>query len=254
MALHVARGTITGLVAVVGLIVGSFLNVVIYRVPRRLSVTRPRSFCPHCQTPVRAVDNIPVVSWLVLRGRCHQCREPVAVRYPLGELGTAVVFAAIGWGLGPHWGVAGFCALAATLIALVSIEREGLNPPLSAAAIGTTMGTLLLVGAAIADHRWHHLVGVLVGVAVAAAIVAAKTPWTASAPTLLPVGAVLGWLGPASTAEGLATTVVVLVVSRLAGRRKWSHDAAPDVLGLALAAGAVVATVVAVVAGTGVGR
>ena len=60
-------------VAVLGLAVGSFLNVVIYRVPRGESVVRPGSHCPHCQTPIRAWHNVPVVSWLALRGRCATC-------------------------------------------------------------------------------------------------------------------------------------------------------------------------------------
>lgn len=247
--------------ALVGLLFGSFLNVAIYRLPRGLSVARPRSFCPRCETPVRPVDNIPLVSWLALRGRCRHCREPISVRYPLVELTTAVVFAAIGWGLGPHWGVFGFCVLAATLIALVAVESDGLGPPLSAAAVGTMIGVLLLAGAAVPDRRWQHLAGVLIGVAVAACVIAVKTPWAASAPVLLPVGAVLGWLGPASAAEGLAVAVVVLVCARLVrtaisrpdpesrpGRERRS------VLGLALACGAAVATVIAVATGAGVGR
>ena len=134
MATSVGRGAVTALVAVTGLLVGSFLNVVIYRVPRGLSVVEPRSFCPHCNTPVRSVDNIPVFSWVLLRGRCRRCRGPISVRYPLVELTTGIVFAAVGWGLGPHWAVAGSCVLAATLIALVAIERDGLAPPMSVAA------------------------------------------------------------------------------------------------------------------------
>lgn len=82
------------IVGAVGAIVGSFLNVVIHRVPAGLSVVRPGSSCPDCGAPVRARDNIPVVSWLVLRGRCRDCGAPIAVRYPLVELATAVLFVA----------------------------------------------------------------------------------------------------------------------------------------------------------------
>ena len=135
------RGAVTALVAVVGLLVGSFLNVVVYRVPRHLSVVQPRSFCPHCDTPLRSLDNIPLVSWVVLGGRCRKCRAPISIRYPLVELATGIVFAAVGWGLGPHWAVAGFCVLGATFVALVTVERDGLAPPLPVAVVGTSLAT-----------------------------------------------------------------------------------------------------------------
>jgi leader peptidase (prepilin peptidase)/N-methyltransferase len=83
------------LAALAGLIVGSFLNVVAYRLPRGESLARPRSRCPGCGTRLRAVDNIPVVSWLALRGRCHHCGAPISARYPLVELATAGLYAAV---------------------------------------------------------------------------------------------------------------------------------------------------------------
>jgi leader peptidase (prepilin peptidase) / N-methyltransferase len=83
------------LAAVGGLIVGSFLNVVAYRLPRGESLVHPRSRCPSCGTQLRALDNIPVVSWLALRGRCHHCGAPVSARYPLVELATGALFAAV---------------------------------------------------------------------------------------------------------------------------------------------------------------
>src|SRR6478752_2978132 len=83
------------LAAVGGLIVGSFLNVVVYRLPRGESLSHPRSRCPSCGTQLRAVDNIPLVSWLALRGKCHHCGAPVSARYPLVELTTGVLYAAV---------------------------------------------------------------------------------------------------------------------------------------------------------------
>ena len=74
--------------AVLGLLVGSFLNVVVHRVPLGESVVRPASRCPGCRTEIRRRDNVPVLSWLLLRGRCRVCRTPISVRYPLVELGT----------------------------------------------------------------------------------------------------------------------------------------------------------------------
>ncbi|MBA4248300.1 MAG: prepilin peptidase [Microbacterium sp.] len=83
------------LVGVFGAAIGSFLNVVIHRVPLGVSIVRPPSACAACAAPVRPYDNIPIVSWLVLRGRCRDCAAPFSIRYPLIELATALAFAAI---------------------------------------------------------------------------------------------------------------------------------------------------------------
>jgi leader peptidase (prepilin peptidase) / N-methyltransferase len=79
------------LAAVVGAIFGSFLNVVAYRLPRGESLSRPRSRCPQCQTQIKAYDNVPVLSWLALRGRCRACRAPISARYPLVEAVTGLL-------------------------------------------------------------------------------------------------------------------------------------------------------------------
>lgn len=80
-------------VVVLGLAVGSFLNVVVHRVPRGESVASPPSACPACGVPIRARHNVPLLGWLLLRGRCFDCAEPISVRYPLVEAGTALLFA-----------------------------------------------------------------------------------------------------------------------------------------------------------------
>src|ERR1700750_977175 len=80
------------LTAVLGLFVGSFLNVVVYRVPRQESVVRPRSRCTGCQTQLAWYENVPVASWVALRGHCRTCSEPVSARYPVVELVTAAAF------------------------------------------------------------------------------------------------------------------------------------------------------------------
>jgi leader peptidase (prepilin peptidase)/N-methyltransferase len=180
------------------------------------------------------------------------------VRYPLVELATGVVFAAIGWGLGPHWSVAGFCVVAATLVALVTIERDGQTPPSSVAVMGTTIATVLLLAAGTADRHWSRVAGVAIAVAGAGVLVlaigrlvpidapgpATASPWPAATPALLPVGAALGWLGPPYVVEGLAATVVVWVSGRLAQRlRPGTHR---GVLVLAFAVGVVVALATAV--------
>jgi leader peptidase (prepilin peptidase)/N-methyltransferase len=78
-----------------GGVVGSFLNVVAHRLPRGESIVRPRSRCPSCATAIRPYDNVPVVSWLLLRGRCRACREPIPARYPLVEAATAALCALV---------------------------------------------------------------------------------------------------------------------------------------------------------------
>ncbi len=86
------RGLFLVWLTVVGAAVGSFLNVVVYRLPLGKSVVRPGSFCPRCLTPIRWYDNLPVLSWFFLRGRCRTCHEPISFRYPLVEAVTAVLF------------------------------------------------------------------------------------------------------------------------------------------------------------------
>ncbi len=87
--------------ALAGLVVGSFLNVCIHRLPRRESVIRPRSRCPNCSKPISAGDNIPVLSFLLLKGRCRSCHRRISLQYPLVEAATAVLFVAawmrFGW-------------------------------------------------------------------------------------------------------------------------------------------------------------
>lgn len=86
--------------ALFGVVVGSFLNVVIHRVPDGLSVVSPRSACPGCSTQIRGIDNIPLISWLLLRGRCRSCRAPISIRYPLVEATTGILFAIVAaWSL-----------------------------------------------------------------------------------------------------------------------------------------------------------
>jgi len=110
--------------ALFGAVIGSFLNVVVHRLPRGESLAWPGSRCPHCAAPIRPSDNVPVVSWLLLRGRCRRCRGPIAWRYPALELLTAGLFAAValryGWSLvTPVW-----MAFAATLVAIAAIDFD----------------------------------------------------------------------------------------------------------------------------------
>jgi prepilin signal peptidase PulO-like enzyme (type II secretory pathway) len=107
-----------------GLAIGSFLNVVIHRVPRGESVARPGSHCPSCDTAIRAFDNIPLLSFAILRGRCRQCRARIAPVYPLVELLTALVFVALIFKTGPAWEVLLEFVFASVMIALIFIDAR----------------------------------------------------------------------------------------------------------------------------------
>lgn len=107
-----------------GLLVGSFLNVVICRLPAGESIVSPPSRCPGCGHPVRPWDNIPVLSWLLLRGRCRDCREPISPRYPFVELLTGAVFAVIGARFGLGLGPAFLLVFAAAMVAVVFIDLD----------------------------------------------------------------------------------------------------------------------------------
>jgi leader peptidase (prepilin peptidase)/N-methyltransferase len=89
--------------AALGACIGSFLNVVVYRVPAGMSLLRPGSHCPACKHPIRWHDNVPVLGWLWLGGRCRDCRVRISVRYPVVEVTTAALFAWLGWAEGLSW-------------------------------------------------------------------------------------------------------------------------------------------------------
>lgn len=110
------------IVFVFGTIVGSFLNVVIYRIPRGESVVFPGSHCPHCHAPVKAWQNIPIISWLLLRGRCHTCGAPISVQYPLIELLSGIIALVVFMKLGIAWIAAGVTAVFLLLLALSVID------------------------------------------------------------------------------------------------------------------------------------
>jgi len=107
-----------------GLVVGSFLNVCIHRMPRQESVVTPRSRCPHCRTLIAWYDNLPVLSYVLLGGRCRSCREPIGARYVVVELVTATVFGLCAVVIGPEPVLVSRLCFAAILIALFVIDLE----------------------------------------------------------------------------------------------------------------------------------
>jgi leader peptidase (prepilin peptidase)/N-methyltransferase len=145
------------MVGVLGLVVGSFLNVVIWRVPRGESVVTPRSRCPGCGTQIRTRDNVPVLSWVVLRGRCRDCDEPISARYPLVEIGTAVVFVLLAASIGPHPELPAFLYLGAIGVALALIDIDVKRLPnaivLPSYVVGAAMlGLAAAIGGDYADY------------------------------------------------------------------------------------------------------
>jgi leader peptidase (prepilin peptidase)/N-methyltransferase len=110
--------------AVIGLCIGSFLNVVIYRLPRGESLVRPASRCPKCGEPLSWVDNIPVVSWLVLRGTCRRCGAPISMQYPIVEAITAIAFVGVTLSTPPGLLLASRLLFTAILVALFAIDLE----------------------------------------------------------------------------------------------------------------------------------
>jgi leader peptidase (prepilin peptidase)/N-methyltransferase len=138
----------------IGGVIGSFLNVVIYRFPAGMSLVRPASACPTCHTAIAGRDNIPVLSWVLLRGRCRTCREPISRRYPAVELLTAVLFVAValhfgtlsadGWAIGPFW------VLAALGVALSGIDLDTQRLPDPIVGFGYVAGGVALLAASLA--------------------------------------------------------------------------------------------------------
>jgi leader peptidase (prepilin peptidase) / N-methyltransferase len=107
-----------------GAVVGSFLTVVVDRVPKKESVISPRSRCPQCGTEIRSRDNIPVLSWLLLGGRCRSCRTRIPARYPLLEAGSAAIFGGVAAVYPAIFLIAMLCAFAAVMLAVAAIDLE----------------------------------------------------------------------------------------------------------------------------------
>ncbi len=107
-----------------GLLIGSFLNVCVYRLPQDLSVVRPRSHCPSCNHPIAWYDNVPLLSYVLLGGRCRHCKTAISWRYPVVELLTGVLFFVIVWRLGASLAAGKFCLLSALLVGLTFSDLE----------------------------------------------------------------------------------------------------------------------------------
>jgi len=241
----VAVAVVCGLL---GLAVGSFLNVVIYRVPRKESVVRPRSRCPGCGTQLADRDNIPVLSWILLRGRCRTCGEPISARYPLVELGTAALFVAAALRFGLDWVLPAYLVFFAALVAVTFIDLEHYIIPNRIVYPTLFVSVPLLVLAAAAQNEWSELLRAGEGAALAwgfllvVHLIQPRGMGFGDVRLAAVLGLFLGWLDLRHVFLGLFLGFLfgsLSSITLIALRRRGRKDQIP--FGPFLAAGAVVA-------------
>lgn len=222
-----------------GLCIGSFLNVCIYRIPNGFSIVHPRSFCPGCQAPIAWYQNIPVLSYLVLRGRCHRCRMSISPRYPLVELLTGVLFVAVWNRFGPDPLTLIFCIMISGLIVATFVDVDHMIIPDSVSLGGMAFGVIAsaLVPALHATDTMlssfiHSIIG-LVGGAGSLWLVSIIGRWAfkkdamglGDVKLLGAIGALLGLPGVVYTilVSSLAGTILGLIMIALGGHKWRSH-------------------------------
>jgi leader peptidase (prepilin peptidase)/N-methyltransferase len=234
--------------AIVGLVIGSFLNVVIYRVPRGESLISPGSHCPACDTPIKGRHNVPVLSWLVLRGRCAYCKAHISVRYPLVEASSAILFAGITARIGISPQLPAYLYLAAIAVVLTMIDFDVRLLPDSIVLPSYVVTTLLLTPAVASVGRWWNGERALIGMV---SLLAVFFALALSYPNAINFGDVklagllglyLGWLSWSALAIGVAGSLLIaactgtasLAVNR--GTRAVAVPLAPCLLGAAVLA------------------
>lgn len=149
-------------VGILGLIAGSFLTVVVHRLPSGGSIVAPRSFCPTCHAPIRPIDNVPVLSYLLRRGRCRNCQTRIPPRYLALELVTGALFAAVAARVASPWEIPAYCVLAASLVALSAIDLMYMRLPSKIIYTTGAIGAVLLVVASAGTHEWGALLRALI--------------------------------------------------------------------------------------------
>jgi leader peptidase (prepilin peptidase)/N-methyltransferase len=197
-----------------GAVVGSFLNVLVYRLPREMSILRtPPSSCPTCSTPILWHDNIPLYSWLVLRGKCRECRAPIALRYPLVELvsGVLAVAALARWGLSVTTFEVAIFAWVSLALGLIDLDFQILPNVLTYPSI--VFGLIL---SWLGGYTWwlDSLIGALVGALLPILVIVIYKLWRGIEG--------MGWgdvkyLAAIGSVVGLRGVVGVLVVASILG-------------------------------------
>jgi leader peptidase (prepilin peptidase)/N-methyltransferase len=233
---------------VFGAIIGSFLNVVIYRLPLGQSLVTPPSRCPKCGYRLRWYDNIPIFGWLLLGGRCRECKNKISIQYPIVELITAVFFAIIVWVTPPGPLLVGRLLLLCILIALFGIDLEHQILPNTITLPGIAAGLLL---STITDPPGLRdaLIGTVLGGGVLYAIAWGYYLWRreeglgmGDVKMLAMIGAFLGWKMVLVTLVLSSFSGAIIGVALIALQRGTMKLALP--FGTFLAAGAVAAMLV----------
>lgn len=185
-----------------GLAVGSFLNVVIVRMPEEISLLRPPSRCPQCETQIRNADNVPVLSYLLLRGRCRSCREPIPLGYPLVEAANAALWIAAALRFGFTWALIPFLLLFSTLLAqsVIDLELYRLLDNITFPVLG--ISTVLIAGVSLIEGEPGRIVYALVGAVgyfaflFIPAFLYPKGMGLGDVKLALLMGLLLGWINP----------------------------------------------------------
>jgi leader peptidase (prepilin peptidase)/N-methyltransferase len=234
-----------------GLLIGSFLNVVIWRVPRGESIVSPPSHCPGCDTEIAPHDNIPVVSWLILRGRCRHCGIKISARYPLVELASAGLWVAMALRFGWSWELPAYLVLVSALLALALIDLDTFLLP-NKIVYPLSVALVVLFGmAALLDDAGNDFARALFGGAAAFTffgivhLISPRGMGFGDVKLSFSLGVALGWISWGSVFLGLflgfllgAVVGVALIATRVKSRR----DHVP--FGPFLAAGTVIAILV----------
>ncbi|MEO5724109.1 MAG: prepilin peptidase [Ilumatobacteraceae bacterium] len=218
--------------AVYGLLIGSFLTVVVDRVPRGASIVTPGSACGNCGLRLGPLDLVPVFSWLALRGRCRRCRTAIGVEPLVLELLTAALFAVMAWHFQLSWEMAAFCVLSAGLVGLTWIDLRTKRLPREITYVTAALGVpLLVVGALVRGEPrriWMMVLGAIIAILVMGAVYLASRGGMGDGDVRLSplLGAFLGWLNPGIVPIGLfygflsgAVVGVVLMAVGKAGRK-----------------------------------
>ena len=237
---------VTLLVGVLGLVIGSFLNVVVYRVPAGIPLTR-ESRCPHCDTAINPWHNVPVLGWLALGGRCASCRAPISVRYPLVEALTGAAFAGVAWfflagmssfapASGSAWAlgfvIAAYLYFAAVSIALVLIDIDTHRLPNAIVLPSYVVAAALLAVAALLGGDWAALLRAGLGMAILYAfyfvirLIRPRGMGGGDVKLAGVIGIYLGWIGWSALAVGAFAAFLfggivglALIAARRAGRK-----------------------------------
>jgi len=169
MTIEWMPGAVLPVALAFGLVIGSFLNVVIHRLPLGISVAYPPSHCPGCETPIKPWDNIPVLAYLWLRGRCRNCQSRISLRYPGVELATGLIFVALAWHFGPTLLTVVYCLFAAALITAGMIDYDHQIIPDSISLGGMAVALIVVplvdyaAGSIYTEALLRSMLGALIG-------------------------------------------------------------------------------------------